>query len=181
VTTHLPYAYRPENEFFHPFDGWLLMERSVVFDSWISWRHVLPIGRRDCREMTAEINQAILTLAGGLHQVHQRLPGYRDLGESPFRVSRWWDPFAEYPWNTGGTCVFRLDGCTADQFIALWSPSDSPVELEPTHELTIKAAIRSARPRPGGEPPPGRGQRHKSPTPHPETPGCLPQPEPISP
>lgn len=181
MITHLPYAYLPENEFLHPFDGWLLMERSVVFDSWISWRHVLPAGRRDCQAMTAEINQAILTLASGLHQVHQRLPGYRDLGESPFRVSRWWDPQAEQPWSSGSTCVFCLDGCTSDQFIALWSPDDSPIDLEPSSKLHIRAAVRSARLRPDGGPPPEIDQLRRSPTPPPGTPDCLPQSEPIAP
>ena len=181
MNTHLPYAYLPENEFFHPIDGWLLMERSVVFDSWISWRHVLPDGYRDCQAMTAEVNEAILVLAAGIHRVHQKMPGYRDLGESPFHVSRWWDPRSEQPWSSGTTCVFRLEGCTSDQFIDLWSPDGSSIDLTPASKLHVRAAVRSAPARPAGGPPPEPCQRHSSPSPPPGTPDCLLQPEPIAP
>ena len=145
MSTHLPYAYKPENEFHHPTGGWLLMERSVVFDSWISWRHVLPRGRRDCSAMTPEINQAITDLASGIHQVHQRTPDYRNLAESPFQVVRWWDPLGDPPWNGGGTCLFWVSGYSSDEFIAFWSAATSPVSLVANSDLHILATLSPDR------------------------------------
>lgn len=182
MNTHLPYAYKPENEFHHPTGGWLLMERSVVFDSWISWRHVLPRSRRDCSAMTPEINQAITDLASGIHQVHQRTPDYRDLGESPFQVVRWWDPLGSPPWNSGGTCLFWVSGYSSDEFIAFWSAATSPINLAASSDLYILATLKSsqaaapANPRTGGEPVQTLGEPHKYQSPLPGKSGRAPRP-----
>jgi hypothetical protein len=187
MKTHLPYAFLPENEFHHPTEGWLLLERSVVFDSWISWRHVLPPGMRDCRQMSAAVNQAILSLAAALHEVHQRLPDYRSLGDSPFRVARWWDPSSEAPWNTGAACLFQVDGYTSDQFISFVPSRGACATLEPVSSVQIKAAVNPApaagvdTPRPDAEHRRVRGQPRKPPSPPPGTPDSGPPSGPIAP
>jgi hypothetical protein len=179
VTTHLPYAFIPGNEFYHPSDGWLLLERSVVFDSWISWRHVLPNALQDCRRMTPRVNQAILALAAALHEIHQRLPDYRDLGESPFKVSRWWDPDGGYPWDTGSTCLFQISGYTSDEFIAYQSPqSSNGVSLQPASDSQIKAVVIQSPasgldiPDPDVERPPKPEPRRRRRSPPARTPDC---------
>lgn len=187
MKTHLPYAYKPENEFHHPFDGWLLMERSVVYDSWLSWRHVLPRGQRDCSAMTAEVNQAITSLAGGIHQVHQRTPGYRDLGESPFQVLRWWDPHGGPPWSSGSACLFWVSGYSSDEFIAFWSAAASPVSLSADSDLHILATLNPVRavapvgPLPGGEPAQSPDAPRTRRSPPPGIPDHAHQPVPIEP
>lgn len=178
MNTHLPYAYRPEDEFHHPTEGWLLLERSVAYDSWISWRHVLPAGMRDCRLLTPEISEAIVALAAGIHEVHQLLPGYRHLGESPFRIIRWWDPFAGHPWSSGRICTFEVDGCTSGEFMR-YRPEGNSIRLRPLTALRLRASLNPApaagpgsRPaRPVGAPPAGTGERRTRRTPAPETPG----------
>jgi hypothetical protein len=141
VKTHLPYAFLPENEFHHPRDGWLLLERSVVFDSWISWRHVLPPGRRDCQRLTDEIHEAITALAAALHEIHQRLPDYRGLSQSPFKVSQWWDPDGGHPWDSGGTCVLEIEGYTSDEFIAFLPSGGRKCRLERVSKRAVLAAL----------------------------------------
>ena len=180
MSPHLPYAYRDEDEFCHPLDGWLLLDRAVVYDSWISWRHVLPRGSRDCRTLKPETNAAILALAGELHAIHQRLPGYRDLGQSPFRVTRWWDPHGGAPWAGGGFCIFSLDGCSSDAFIVHWLPAQSSIHLEALGDTYIRARLLKSpaetppAPRPDGAPPPKRARSRKRQSPPPRTPDCCP-------
>jgi len=179
VTPHLPYAYRDEDEFHHPVDGWLLLDRSVVYDSWISWRHVLPQASRDCQDLTPEINGAILTLASELHAVHQRMPGYRDLGESPFRIVRWWDPLLDHPWNTGQFCVFFLENCSNDEFISHWRSAESTLHLEVLPSGSIRArltqspaAVLGSLLPPDAARPRERARRRKRQSPPLGTPGC---------
>lgn len=178
--THLPYAWRPEDEFLHPFAGWLLLERAVVFDSWLSWRDVLPIGRRDCQAMTLEIHQAITALAGELHSIHQRAPNFRALGANPFKVHRWWDPLADEPWRSGRICLFQVDGYSSEAFIKLRLPQEDTVAFEATSELRIQASISQdqaaeleAR-HPSGERPVVKVSRRRPRTPPPGTPDCAP-------
>jgi hypothetical protein len=179
VSPHLPYAYSDEDEFLHPLDGWLLLDRAVVYDSWISWRHVLPRGSRDCQALSGEVNNAILALAAELHAIHQRLPSYRDLGESPFHVTRWWDPFSEDSWSSGKLCIFSLDGLSSDEFIVHWLPVESDLHLEALSDTYVRARLlkvpaeNPGAPRPGAAPPRGRGRSRKRPSPPPGTPDCA--------
>jgi hypothetical protein len=178
MSTHLPYAYSPENEFLHPSEGWLLLERSVAYDSWISWRHVLPAGMRDCRLLTTEISEAIVALAQGIHQVHELVPGYRHLDKSPFRVLRWWDPFGGHPWNSGRICTFEVDGCRPAEFVGC-QPGGSPIRLRQLTATRLRASLNPApaagpgsRPAcPDVAPRPGTAAPQAPPSPPPGTPG----------
>lgn len=188
MSPHLPYAYSDKDEFHHPIDGWLLLDRAVVHDSWLSWRHVLPRGSRDCRALDKDTNNAILALAAELHAIHQLIPGYRDLGESPFRVIRWWDSRSEHSaWRSGRLCVFSLADCSSSDFIGHWSPEGSNLLLEPVNDPFSGACVRAwlltipagdpAAPRPVGGPRRGRGQSRKRPSPPPGTPDHAPPAE----
>jgi len=179
VSPHLPYAYNDEDEFHHPTAGWLLLDRAVVYDSWISWRHVLPRGSSGRQALSAGVNDAILALAAELHSIHQRLPSYRDLGESPFHVTRWWDPCADDLWSTGKLCIFSVDDCSSDEFIVHWLPAESGLHLEALGDTYVRARLLTipaenpGSPRPGAAPPRARGRSRKRQSPPPETPDCL--------
>lgn len=109
---HLPYAFDDDDEFFHPAEGWLLIDRTIVFDSWILWRHALPITRWGRSRLDDRVVALITALAERIHAFHQQLPGYSSLDDTPFVFSRWWDPVGEGEWGRGGSCVFRIDGHT---------------------------------------------------------------------
>jgi hypothetical protein len=118
---HLPYALDDDDEFFHPKEGWLLLDRTIAFDSWIHWRQALPksrLGRSRLCERTAALIEA---LAERLHALHQHLPGYADLDDTPFRFSRWWEPSSEGQWSQGSSCVFRIDGCAGRDVVEAYS------------------------------------------------------------
>lgn len=115
---HLPYAFDDDDEFEHPTEGWLLLDRTIAFDSWILWRHALPPdrgGRSRLREPAAAL---ITALAERLHAIHQRLPGYASLDDSPFVFPRWWDPDPGSEWSSGGHCLFRIEGHSGDVVLA---------------------------------------------------------------
>lgn len=72
---HLPYASSDDDEFFHPTEGWLLVDRTIAFDSWIVWRHALPRDRQGRAMLHEEPARLIQALAEGLDAVHQKVPG----------------------------------------------------------------------------------------------------------
>jgi hypothetical protein len=106
---HLPFATDDDDEFLHPTEGWLLLDRTVAFDSWISWRQVLPSSRPKRARLTSCAADLITALAERLHILHQQLPGYSDLDDTPFHFSRWWEPGSDLEWRAR-SCVFRIDG-----------------------------------------------------------------------
>jgi len=114
---HLPYAQDDDDEFRHPTEGWLLLDRTIAFDSWISWRHALPADRNGRTLLHESAAALIRALAERLHAIHQRLPGYADLDDSPFVFPRWWDPDPESEWHSGGRCLFRVEGHSADAIL----------------------------------------------------------------
>lgn len=116
---HLSYAFDDDDEFEHPTEGWLLLCRAIAFDSWVLWRHALPADR-DGREMLNEPTATrIACLAERIHAVHQQMPGYSHLADTPFSFSRWWDPRAPGEWALGGRCSFGIrDQDTEDVLIA---------------------------------------------------------------
>jgi hypothetical protein len=114
---HLPYATDEWDEFFHPTEGWLLIERTIAFDSWISWRQALPRSHPEGLRLDACTAAVIEALAERLHVLHQQLPGYSELGDTPFRFSRWWDPFSGDDWSTGRVCTFQVEGISSGGLI----------------------------------------------------------------
>ena len=112
---HLPYARNDDDEFLHPSGEWFLIDRAITFDNWLLWRHALPFERHERSQLTAPVAATIETLADAIHDIHQAMPGYKGLGDTPFRVSRWWDPSDQEGWQSGGCCLFRIEGfCSAD-------------------------------------------------------------------
>lgn len=141
MSPHLPYGFGDNDEFHHPISGWLLLERAIAFDGWISWRQALPEDRYSRGLLTAEIASAIITLAQGLHAVHQRMPGYENLDRSPFVFPRWWDPSASDEWASGGLCLFRLENGSIHEFLHRWQPEDSPMRLRQVSAVHLEAQL----------------------------------------
>ena len=142
MTPHLSYARNDNDEFLHPGEGWLLLDRAVSFDSWITWRQALPDAPTARQQLTGDVAQAITALAYEIHRIHQRLPGYMRLGESPFVFSRWWDPYAEDEWRGGGICLFRIDGFRA-AVIEDRRPEGGHIRTRIISEHYIEAALVS--------------------------------------
>lgn len=143
---HLPYASDDDDEFLHPEEGWLLIDRTIVFDSWILWRHALPRGRSQRARLDGRVAALITALAERIHALHQQLPGYCDLGDSPFLFSRWWEPGGDDEWGSGGSCIFRIDGQPAGRVLNTFSsmPSLDAVELTPLSGDRFRARLVGA-------------------------------------
>lgn len=142
MTPHLSYAWNDNDEFLHPEEGWLLLDRAVSFDSWITWRQALPDAQTARRLLTADVARSITALAYEIHRIHQRLPNFMRLGESPFVFSRWWDPYAEDEWREGRICLFRIDGFRAAVF-ADRRPDDCHLGLRVVSESYLEASLVS--------------------------------------
>lgn len=90
--------------------------RAVSFDNWLLWRDALPDnptlwGRLDISQF-----ERIQELGRRINVIHQALPDYRRLSDTPFTVGRWWDPLDnEEDWCTGGRCLLRIEGYAVKQ------------------------------------------------------------------
>lgn len=115
----LPWASKPEDEFLHPSGEWWLTCRAIVTDSWLLWRHALCKDFRQWHLLDKDVSYNIRSVAHRLHLAHVMMPGYRDLGDTPFAVSVWWDPFHSVPAHAEGRqCVFRLSEGDPVQFVS---------------------------------------------------------------
>lgn len=141
MSPHLPYGFGDNDEFHHPISGWQLLELAIAFDGWISWRQALPEDRHSRGLLTTEIASAIITLARGIHAVHQRVPGYDTLDRSPFVFPRWWDPSANDEWASGGICLFRLENSSIHEFLHYWQPESSSIRLRPVSAIHLEARL----------------------------------------
>jgi hypothetical protein len=132
---HLPYASHDGDEFRHPVEGWLLLCRTIVFDSWILWRHALPTDRSGQAMLDAETAALITALAEQLHAVHLRLPDYAGLDDTPFVFTRWWDPRSEdEAFRNGSSCVFRIKGQSVQALVeAVNAAAPSNLTLTPLY------------------------------------------------
>lgn len=109
MSPHLPYASDDDDEFLHPSLGWLLIDRTVVYDSWIHWRQVLPPDRPGREQLDATAATLIEALAARLHAIHQRMVSYAELDDTPFRFHRWWEPRSEIEdFRNGSGCIFSI-------------------------------------------------------------------------
>jgi hypothetical protein len=139
---HLPYAQNEGDEFLHPSGEWFLINRAITFDNWLLWRHALPLKRHERRQLTAPVAATIEALAGAIHAVHQTMPGYKGLDDTPFRVSRWWDPSDREGWQSGACCLFLIKGfCSAD--ILEHGARSSSLSLQAVSELFVEANLLS--------------------------------------
>jgi hypothetical protein len=90
--------------------------RAVTYDNWLLWIHALPDNPELWRRMDEAAFATIQVLGKRLHLLHQMLPNYRRLSDTPFTVSRWWDPLDnEDDWHLGGRCLLRIDGFSCRQ------------------------------------------------------------------
>lgn len=110
---NLPYSGCHEDELFDPSTGrWRYAFSTIAYDSWLTWRHALP---KDCATWSALTKDAALrikALAERLHMIHIELDDRRSLGESPWRISAWWQPG-----SPGDSCTFVLDGFPASAVV----------------------------------------------------------------
>ena len=103
----------PEGEVFYTF-------RSIVYDSWLIWDDALPDVLEQREELTQDIYDNIICLADSLHSFHQSLPDYRSLRETPFRVTRWWDPTErDERWNAGRAALFSVKEYSATDLVRM--------------------------------------------------------------
>lgn len=115
---HNPYALSPEGEFQTPEGEWWLTCRSIVYDSWLFWADALPYEMELRQQLDMESFNNITSLAKRLHVFHVSLPGYKQLNESPFKVSKWWDPTEADPqWSSGRSCLFTIENFEAEDLI----------------------------------------------------------------
>jgi hypothetical protein len=154
MSTHLAWAHGEDDEFLHPTLGWQLIVRAIAYDSWIHWRHALPKDRAARQLLNEPIAQAITQLATALDRVHQRLPGYQQLGHCPFRFHSWWSPYAEGPQAEGQVCLFLLKDDGNNAFLRSQQPSDKDLVLTPAAYGLIEARLVTSPP---ATPPGARG------------------------
>lgn len=103
----------PEGEVFYTF-------RSIVFDSWIVWDDALPDVMEQRAGLDQDIYENIICLADALHSFHQSVPDYRSLTQTPFKVTRWWDPTdRDERWSTGRAALFSVKDYSATDLVRL--------------------------------------------------------------
>jgi hypothetical protein len=90
--------------------------RAVSFDNWLIWRDALPDNPTLWSRLEMEQFRRIQELGRRIHLLHQNLPDYRRLSDTPFVVSRWWDPVdPEDNWDCGGKCLLRIEDHTVKE------------------------------------------------------------------
>lgn len=114
LSYHVPYSESPRDEFQTPSGAWYSTFRAIAFDSWLLWKHALPEDIQLWSQMTQPVFETIEVLGQRIHNLHQLLPDYKRLSDSPFRVSMWWDPTDDSgDWNRGDRVQLKLLGYTA--------------------------------------------------------------------
>jgi hypothetical protein len=90
--------------------------RAVSFDNWLLWRDALPDNPALWCRLELPQYQAITELGRRINVMHQAMPDYKRLSDTPFTVSRWWDPLDdEENWHTGSRCLLRIGDYTINQ------------------------------------------------------------------
>ena len=70
--------------------------------------------------LDAETFKNIVQLGGSLHCFHQSVPDYRQLSQTPFNITRWWDPSdRDERWSTGRACLFSLKDYSATDLVRM--------------------------------------------------------------
>jgi hypothetical protein len=111
MTYHCPASFGPNEEFLAPTGEWLSVFRAIAYDSWLLWRHALPDNPNHWPLLDAGTFETIGRLGQRIHNLHQTLPDYRRLNDTPFTVSRWWDPLDDQEdWQLGGRCLLKING-----------------------------------------------------------------------
>lgn len=114
LTFHLPFSESPADEFQAPNGEWYATLRAITYDGWLLWKHALPEDTMLWPQLTEEVYGVIELLAKRIHLLHQCFPDYRRLVDTPFTVSRWWDPTDDSgEWLTGERVLLKVNGYTA--------------------------------------------------------------------
>lgn len=109
----------------------VLTTRALVKDSWLQWRDALPQEEELWDQLSAEAVHAIVELARCLHGMHRAMKGYKQCDESPFTVSRWWDPTADDDgYDSGRYCLMKFKDFAATDLIRA-VPRTSALMLTP--------------------------------------------------
>lgn len=116
--------------------------RALVRDSWLQWRDALPPEQEDWERITSDVVENIQSLAKAIHHLHRSLPGYKQCDESPFTVSRWWDPDDDEGWQLGGRCLFRFKDTTSFELIE-GLPRKTQLQLTRISENWVEASLQS--------------------------------------
>ena len=66
----------PPDQFKAPDGNLYLTVRSIVYDSWITWKDALPVDTAQREMLNSDQYANITELAGRIHKFHQALPGY---------------------------------------------------------------------------------------------------------
>lgn len=119
MSFHVPYSESPSDEFRAPDGEWYSTLRAVTFDGWLLWKHALPEDIYLWPQLEVECYETIQLLAKRIHTIHQLFPDYRRLDDTPFTVSRWWDPTDDTgEWSGGDRLLCRINGYTAADVLA---------------------------------------------------------------
>lgn len=111
---HLPFSETERDEFQAPTGEWFYTLRAITYDGWLLWRHALPEDQMLWSQLNETSYDAIQLLARRIHVLHQLLPDYRRLTETPFTVSRWWDPAGfDDGYHAGDKMLCKINGYTA--------------------------------------------------------------------
>jgi hypothetical protein len=90
--------------------------RAVSYDNWLIWRDALPDNPTLWTRLEQDTFLQIQELGRRLNLMHQALPDYKRLSDTPFTVGRWWDPLDdEGDWDSGSRCLLRIDGYAVPQ------------------------------------------------------------------
>lgn len=136
----LPLCFSPKEQFRGPNGEWFTVYRSIVLDGWLLWQHALPDWKMHCM-VPEDVACNITALARFIHATHMTFPEYRHLSDSPFRVSRWWDPSDEgSDWAQGRRALLRLEGCSAARFSGK-VPRRFNLTVEPQSENWLEIAL----------------------------------------
>ncbi|HCA35914.1 MAG TPA: hypothetical protein DEP13_04640 [Gammaproteobacteria bacterium] len=116
----LPFSRNELDEFVTPEGERFYTFRSIVYDSWLVWHDALPDVLEQREGLTQDTYDNIICLADSLHRFHQSLPDYRALRETPFNVTRWWDPTdRDERWNTGRAALFSIKEYSATDLVRI--------------------------------------------------------------
>lgn len=120
---HVPGSTRPSDEFLAPTGQWLSTYRAITYDGWMLWKDALPDVITLWGDLGLAAYENISLLAKRIHVLHQNVENYRRLDESPFCVSRWWDPLhpegGDEHWQLGRHVLLRITSMNAKQFMAI--------------------------------------------------------------
>lgn len=113
-----------EDEFLAPTGQWLSIYRAITYDGWMLWKDALPEEVSLRQRLDLDTYENICQLAKRIHVIHQGVENCRRLVDTPFQISRWWDPVSandepDENWDLGCHVLFRVKEMTAKQFMAV--------------------------------------------------------------